>query len=188
MNVRTLTGMKKLAYIETLVSDENQLRMCQQLAFPGGVLDEDFIYFVENSLLKCKFLFLATCGNRPMAFLCAFDHTFKTKLAGRAKSICKKDELYLDIVCGERGTGAGKAVISALFTKAKNLGKKKIRLFAVESALPYWYRLGFRETENACKSNASFTRYRYPLDPDAGVRMTMCLADVKKGIFKPSCY
>lgn len=109
-----------------------------------------------------------------VGFLLALDSDFISPLTGT--NVCRKNELYLDVVCSLPGWGCGRKLITRLFKEASRMKKKQIRLYSVPGALDMWKKYGFKECENSIKGTGCYRKI-YDEDPDQGYRMT---ADVSQ--------
>ena len=122
---------------------------------------------------------------RFVGFATLLTSEFQTKLKDPklklSASVCSPDELYIDVVCASPDVkGVGSLLISHVHRIAKDrLHKKRIRLFAIDSAFGYWvHKMGYKECEDACKKKCIKQSYRYPGDYLQGRRLTKCLVSV----------
>jgi len=105
-----------------------------------------------------------------VAFMLVYDHKHVTELDGRPRPVCRRKELYLNLMCSGL-KGAGSTLLKAFYKKAKTLKKKVIRLYALEGALAYWAKHGFIECDDPEQLMGCYRR-RYRLDRTGGFRMT----------------
>ena len=132
--------------------------------------------YPRNALRSARYVFVSTVPGkktrRVVGFLLALDSTFVSPLS--RESVCRDDEMYLDVVCASLGYGRG--LIESLFKAATKLGKTHIRLYSVAGAAKTWeQKYGFKQCDDpddlyTCKEKI------YEDDPDQGVRMTLRIA------------
>eukprot|EP00466_Bigelowiella_natans_P006792 jgi/Bigna1/129927/aug1.10_g4635 len=167
------------------------IHICRHLAFPHGYTKtlrngeivarkprDGFVNFAKGTVDAANEVLVARDAVGNMTGILTFnDHTTMTTLDGEPKPIAKKNEIYLDLVCGQKGTKAGTALINYFHARAENDDVlKQTRLYAAEGSDKYWSRMGYVPCEDACKKQTRKNCYerRYKLDPNAGIRMTRC--------------
>lgn len=108
--------------------------------------------------------------HQVVAFMLVEDHNVKTTLDGTKKAVCKKNELYLNLLCSS-GQGAGTALLTAFYKKAKIMKKTGIRLYSLPQSMSFWAKHGFIECDDPIKL-MDCNRKTYKHDPTGGFRMT----------------
>ena len=125
--------------------------------------------YVQNSYTDSRHMLVDDSCDSVVGFMLVLDSDFISPLTGT--NVCKKNELYLDVVCALPGYGSGRRLINRLFKHASSMNKRQIRLYSVPGALNMWKKYGFKECENAQKETGCYRKV-YKEDPDQGFRMT----------------
>ena len=135
----------------------NNLNICRSLAYPDGndkrmrnlryrnikvPPRKEFVSFVKYAVKAGKEIMVArneADNDKMVGMLIWTDHKTRTTLDGGSKPVAMRNEMYLDLVCGKKGTKAGRLLIDAFHERAENDPKiKQTRLYAAQGSDKYW--------------------------------------------------
>jgi hypothetical protein len=126
--------------------------------------------YAEEAVKAAQIIWVAVHEKEVKGFVLALTHTFKTRLDGKPRPVCKPDEWYVDVACAAPGTG----IMKRVYKDATKAGKRAIRLYAIEESIPTWKRHGFKEC-HSCSERSSCQPKTYKKD-DTQFRMIKCLS------------